>query len=161
MASIQPKICLFCQRPFTANPRTAHQRICSKESCQKERKRRKWRRWTARHKEIKKQKLRQWAKAYPNYWQDYRKNKNPAYTARDNKRRCQAAPRLRRRSAKQTLIRLCAERINAIRGRVGACDCSAKQTLIEQKLEGIWGYLWWRDCSAKQTYMALSGPAGG
>ena len=78
--------CLFCRRWFEPDCRKPKQRVCFRKCCQKKRKRRAWRRWALRNKRLKNLKLRQWAKAYPNYWQHYR-NIQPKYRRKDNKRR--------------------------------------------------------------------------
>ncbi len=88
------KRCLFCGRWFEPDCRNPRQYLCFRKRCRKKRKRRAWRRWALRNKPVKNLKLRQWAKAYPNYWRRYRSNR-PEYRRKDNKRR-----RKRRRRGK-------------------------------------------------------------
>jgi hypothetical protein len=78
--------CLFCRRWFEPDYRKPKQCVCSRKRCRRKRKRRAWRRWALRNKPVKNLKLKQWAKAYPNYWQHYR-NIRPEYRRKDNRRR--------------------------------------------------------------------------
>lgn len=123
-------------------------KVCSKVECQKERKNRKWRLWAAMNVEVRKVKLRVWAKAYPHYWRHYRQ-RHPEYVARDNHRRCLS---LRRQfySAKQIQIKaLVAERIQGIKNLLLEHRNSAKQTQLSAWVNSLAEYIIWRDSSAK------------
>jgi len=158
---LKTRPCLICLKPFTPDLRTAkHQRVCCDEACQKERKRRKWRRWAARHKEQRKGKLRLWAEAYPYFWRHYRQE-NEDYRKKDNKRRCRAAKRARR-SAKQTLIWVQrAEGIGRLEDLAAQIQRSAKQTLIARGFLEVAGCLRLGVPSAKQPHIVSAGVSDG
>lgn len=86
------KVCRFCRKWFLPDGRNKSQRVCPRKRCRKERERREWRRWAAKNKEVKKVKLRVWAKAYPNYWRHYRGTRDE-YRRKDSRRRCKAMRR--------------------------------------------------------------------
>lgn len=155
--------CQRCKKPFHPSPRTARfQKTCSRAACQKERKRAKGRRWRSLHPDYDASRLgkkRAWARAYPDYWQQYRRN-NPEYARRDNRRRCQSARRARR-SANQTLIRDLARRKLEGLTVLGRAISSANQTPIHRLSRGLLDYLVWRDASANQTAIGGTAPGSG
>lgn len=156
---VKSKTCLICRKAFIPDSRSPKQNVCSGVECQKERKRRKWRRWAARHRKQRRDKLRLWAQAYPHYWRRYRKN-NDHYRSQDNVRR-KKAHRRRRRAAKQTHFKtLYIERLKCIQA---AGDCgknAAKPTPIQRRINEVLECLIWRENAAKQTHIAAV-PAGG
>lgn len=152
------KQCLICQEMFYPDFRIGErQRICSKEACQRERKKRICRRWAARNSNQRKEKLKLWAKSYPNYWCQYRE-RHPEYVARDNRRRCLSA-KCARRSAKHIHIRtLRAEQLKTILDIGLSEENSAKHIQLARQINGIVDYLFRRDCSAKHIYIGLAVP---
>jgi len=133
------KDCRICGRLFRPDPRTgARQRVCGRARCQRERKRRKVRRWRARHLEgVKFHRVTQklWAKAYPDYWRHYRAA-HPAYRRREALRRAEAQRRLRR-SANETHWReIAVDKLRLIAELRGA-GCSANETQIARRVEAI------------------------
>lgn len=83
------KRCSICGRWYQPDPRTrGHQVSCGQASCRKERKRRANKSWQKRHPGYDKSrqaKKRDWAQAYPDYWQHYRQA-HPAYAERERRR---------------------------------------------------------------------------
>lgn len=81
---VKRKRCPYCGRLFSPDPRARIQKCCGLPKCQGARKRQNLRRWRSLHPDHEQRyaaKERAWAKAYPNYWQVYRKD-HPDYTAR-------------------------------------------------------------------------------
>ena len=132
---IAKRRCEFCHEWFTPDPRTVRtQRSCAKPACRKQRSRAAVRNWRQQNQDCNKgrgPKIREWAKAYPDYWRQYRRY-HPEYAAKDNQRR-----RTARQRAKN----------------------AAKRNEIHRRVEGILDYLLWKELSAKQNEMA-SVPAG-
>jgi hypothetical protein len=92
------KRCLFCRQWFSPYvPQAARQQICGRLSCKRQLKRTLDRAWVRQRDFIWRRKrrgrVRAWA-AKRNYWPWYRKE-NPAYAARDNKRRARSLRRQR------------------------------------------------------------------
>ena len=159
------KRCRVCGELFIPHPQTAKiQKTCLKESCRKAWQLRKYRRWIKQNQDYPKKrrnKINAWAKAYPNYWQDYRNN-NPDYVLKDNKRRARTLRRSRR-SAKQTAWQESAlDKLRTIQALMPA-GCSAKQTAWDPRVDGLLDFLLSRGTtplSAKQTVLALGIPQG-
>lgn len=152
---IPKKKCIYCGRWFLPDRRVRKQKRCFREECRRAANRRKVRNWIKLHPDFlvgRVAKVRAWAKGYPDYWRQYRRG-HPDYCLRDNRRRT-AALRKARRSAKQTSIRAIAvEKLRKVRD-LDPPNCSAKQTPIERRVEGLMDYLFWTvkvPCSAKQT----------
>lgn len=93
------KVCLFCRQRFEPYaPMAGRQRICKGAECRRKLKRLLaaallGRRSAAWRKERNRW-VREWAKAYPGYWCQYRKA-HRAYVARDNARRARSMRRWR------------------------------------------------------------------
>ncbi len=161
---IHQKKCRYCGRRFCPDPRVGkRQKRCVREECRKAENRRKVRKWMELNPDILpslRAKMRVWAKAYPHYWQEYRKN-HPAYCERDNARRA-ASLRKARCSAKLTSMReIAVDKLQKIEDLTPA-ECSAKLTERDRRVDGIMDYLLWtvkEPVSAKQTHTDLgAGP---
>ena len=159
------KQCRVCGNLFIPHPQTSKiQKTCFQENCRKAWQRRKYLRWIKQNQDYSKKrrsKINAWARAYPNYWQDYRQN-NPDYVLRDNKRRARALRRSRR-SAKQTAWqRATVEKLRAVQALLPS-GCSAKQTAWDPRVDSLLDFLLSRETallSAKQTVLALGMPLG-
>lgn len=161
------KKCIHCGRWFLPDARVGNrQKRCFRQECLRALNRKKQKKWIELNPcylAARCAKVRAWAKAYPNYWQKYRRN-HPSYVEEDNCRRAESL-RKQRRSAKLTSMRvLSVERLRQIQD-LAPRDCSAKLTEIDRRVDGIVEYLFWtvkEPCSAKQTHIDLgSGPAVG
>lgn len=91
--------CVFCRQWYTPYPaQAARQQTCGREKCRGELKRILNRVLERRHDAERRAEvnraLRDWAQGYPHYWRVYRKNQ-PAYKARDGKRRARSLRRQR------------------------------------------------------------------
>lgn len=159
------KSCRACGERFQPDPRAAKvQRYCSKEACQKARQKRKYRRWIRQgaHAAAHQDKLRVWAKDYPDYWQHYRAA-HPEYVRRDNDRRALSLQRTRMFRKATDWRQIAVEKLDAI-GAEGTLECSAKQTDLVRRVEAILRLLRWAvesPRSAKQTGMAWVGGSEG
>ena len=91
------KRCLMCSQWFVPRPQTPRQAICSQVVCQKVRHRKACIVWNKKHPDhdhSRRGKIRAWAKAYVDYWQQYRRT-HPDYAARERARRRGGARRSR------------------------------------------------------------------
>ncbi len=155
---IARKRCEFCHEWFTPNPRTIKtQRSCTNPHCRKQRRNRAVRDWRRRNPDCNKgrgHKIRDWAKSYPNYWRQYRRQ-HPEYTARDNRRRCSAYREHKISAKRNEITRISLEKLESIRKLEPVS--SAKRNEIHRRVEGILDYLFWKERAAKQNEMAFLG----
>ena len=156
--------CRVCGQYFRPDPRKRgwnKQKTCARERCRLIQQRRKYQDWIKRHpgyQASRRLKVRGWAKAYPDYWQRYRRG-HPGYVERDNRRRLAAKGRARR-SAKQTVRRrILVEKLLAVKALEP--ERSAKQTVIARRVDALVDVLIWQHGSAKQSVIGPeAGPAG-
>jgi hypothetical protein len=96
---VKKKQCAFCQCRYKPDPRTyRHQLACSKLRCRRKRKSHANQKWIKKQPDYgryRTKKIHSWARSFPNYWQEYRRN-HPEYTKRDNRRRALAMKKARR-----------------------------------------------------------------
>ena len=96
-------LCTHCEKFFAGSPRHKNQMYCNKSECQKAR-RAAWQRKKLRtdpdYRLNQKQCHKNWVKAHPDYWKEYRR-KNPKKAERN---RMLQNLRNRRRSGKQELV---------------------------------------------------------
>lgn len=151
---IAKKRCEFCHEWFDPHPRSPHQRYCAKLTCQKARKARadkNWRLNNPGYGKGRKSKIRTWAKKYPDYWHNYRRT-HPAYTVKDNRRRCSSYKR-DRISAKQDAVRqIYVDKLESIRDLEAVS--SAKQDVVHRRINELVNCLIWKESSAKQDGLA-------
>lgn len=114
---------------------------------------RRWRTLHPKHTAAYRPKVRAWAKAYPDYWRQYRKN-NRVYAERDNKRR-RRAHREARRAANVTAIASIFRRKLQDLTSLRSPESAANVTLMDRRINGIVDYLVWRDRAANVTDIAL------
>ena len=143
--------CEFCHNWFTPYPGTyRQQRCCSKAACRKKRKVRTKRNWWLKnpgYNRERKQKIRAWAKGYPDYWQKYRQE-HPDYVKKDNKRR-HTGHKKEKNAAKQDLSsKISVEKLKSIMEIKP--DSAAKQDLLQRRQNGIINFLYWKESAAKQ-----------
>lgn len=152
---------MICGKEFTPDPRVGHRQcVCSRKKCQKERKRKEWRRWAMRNREVRRLKLRQWAQAYPHYWRA-RRLKNEEYRRREKARKRKARKRAKR-AAKQSQIKgQNIERLQALRQMGKGAQNAAKQSQTARRVEAVVEYLFWRENAAKHIHMAGAGACVG
>lgn len=161
----EQKRCCICGEPFVPHPHTLEiQRVCFKDSCRRARVRQNFQCWVRSNPNYQKgrqAKVRAWAKAYPNYWQNYRDD-NADYVKRDNKRRVIAMRRARRSAKQITIKQVAVRKLTEIQNLAGD-ECSAKQITYDRRVDGIMDYLFWtvgEACSAKQINVAIVGVPG-
>lgn len=156
-------ICRYCHRQFRPDPRIGQaQKICSRKVCQRARKRAKLRRWRSLHPDRAQSpavKVRAWAKAYPNYWRQYRQG-HSAYYQQDLARR-RNVYRRSRFSAKETLIDdISRRKLEALKS-LQPPNPSAKETPIHRRVEVVVDYLVWKARSAKESPIDSAAAHGG
>jgi septin family protein len=121
--------------------------------CRKERKSRAKKRWWKNNPDYdnyRRDKIKAWAKTYPDYWRKYRRE-HPDYVKKDNKRRSVRSKKSGI-SAKQDEIRkISVEKLNRIQEITP--DFSAKQDKINRRVNDILEYLLWKESSAKQNHI--------
>ena len=145
------KRCPYCGRYYRQDPRALVQECCGRPECQRARKRQNLRRWRSLHPEHSERyapKEVAWAKAYPNYWQSYRKA-HPDYVARDNLRRAESRRRAKL-SANETGIRnSLVEKLHVLDGLSGP-EVSANETGFLRRVIAI------EDCLRSTAALTLS-----
>ena len=148
---MKPKRCPYCDRSYDQDSRALVQKCCGRADCQRARKRQNLRRWRSLHPEHGQRyagKERAWAKAYPNYWQVYRKE-HPDYAARDNQRRVEAR-RQAKLSANETGMReVLVEKLRVLE-KLGVPEESANETGFLRRVSAI------EDCLRSTAAVALS-----
>ena len=155
---LSTKRCLYCRKSYVPDPRTAEdQKACRRRPCRRERQRRALQAWAAHNRdydETRRDKIRRWAKDYPNYWKRYRQN-HPGYRERNRRRTRERLRDQRAMFAKQNAIR---------RDPVGyleelkADPLFAKQNAMARPVEGILTYLTVREMFAKPNAIGPEGP---
>lgn len=123
------KRCPYCGRLFHPDRRARVQKCCGQPGCQRARKRQNLRHWRSLHPghaDRYQAKERAWAKAYPDYWRDYRK-RHPEYVARESQRRATAQKRARR-SANETGMKQAVVENLRILDALEKPTCSANET---------------------------------
>lgn len=135
---VNRKRCPYCGQLFQPDPRAHVQKCCGRPACQRARKRQNLRHWRSLHPgnaERYQAKERAWAKAYPDYWRDYRK-RHPEYVARDGQRRA-AAQKRARRSANETGMRRAVVEDLRILDALGKPICSANETGFHRRVSAM------------------------
>ncbi len=138
------KRCSFCRRWYQPDPRTYKEQLaCKKAACRKQRRAQANRSYHIRHprrNENWKLKVRDWARAYPYYWRQYRKN-HPDYCIRDNLRRELSAKRSSFSAKTDAMRQMSVEKLlSTQKTEVGY---SAKDDAINRRVDGIVDYLLW------------------
>ena len=143
--------CRQCGRRFRPHPQTAYkQKTCSRKACQRQRHLQGCRVDHAKRPERdrkRRDKIRAWARGYPNYWQRYRQ-RHPSYRERDNARRRRAYRRAvfsaKRDESRQNAV----ERLRRIRAMASGSS-SAKPDVCDRRVEKVIDFLVWKEFSAK------------
>ena len=151
--------CRYCGCRFRPNPHTAKwQRSCGRPVCRRARQRQKQRRWRAHNPDYERSrrgKIRVWAKAYPNYYRQYRAC-HPDHVARDNQRRVRARRGVKVSANVTALRQIVVEKAKKLGPGIKP-KMSANVTALSRRVTAI------EDClrstvnavvSAKQTAMA-------
>ena len=153
--SVRKKRCRVCGDWYRPDPRTRKgQKVCAKSACRQERKRRADRQWRAANPGYRdKDKVRQWAAAYPDYWQHWRAT-HPDYVERNRDQTRERLKASRLVFAKQDAIR---------RDPVGYLEglrdpgMFAKQDAMARPVDGILTFLAAPEVFAKPKSMAPAG----
>lgn len=145
------KRCRICKKRFRPHPRSRRfQKACRKRGCRQARKReadRAWRRKNPGYGMSRRDKLRRWAAANPDYWKRWRAA-HPAYTERNREASRERKRRSRLWFAKQDAIR--GDAVGYLEGlRAGAWF--AKQDAIGVPVDGILTFLLFRESLQNQT----------
>jgi len=148
---IAKRRCEFCHKWFTPYHGTyRQQKCCPNAECRKKRKVRTKRTWWLNNPGYNRdrlQKIRVWAKEYPDYWQKYRQE-HPDYVKKDNKRR-HTSHKKGKNAAKQDLLsKISVERLKST--QESGSDYAAKQDLLQRRQNIIINYLLGKDFAAKQ-----------
>ncbi len=139
------KRCKFCHRWYQPDPRTwKHQLACKTPRCKKLRKAQADRSYRIRHPRRNENwnlKVQDWARSYPYYWRQYRKN-HPDYCMRDNLRRVLSTKRTSLSAKADAMRQLSVDKLLSTQ-KTGK-KCSAKDDAINRRVDGIVDYLLWR-----------------
>lgn len=152
---IAKKRCEFCHEWFAPYPRAVKsQRSCARLECRKQRRSaavRDWRRRNPNGEKGRACKIREWAKAYPNYWQQYRRE-HPEYTARDNWRRRSTRQKVKSAAKRNGLAQISLEKLESIRNLEPVS--AAKRNGLYRRVDSILDYLVWKASAAKRNAIA-------
>lgn len=154
--------CHCCGQFFKPYPQQgARQKTCGQPSCRQIRQRRKYQDWIKRHpwhRAERKTKVQGWAKAYPDYWRQYRAG-HSEYQERERSRMKGKRGRARRVAKQTAWSRIAVEKLRVVR-RMGP-KTVAKQTAWARRVNGIVDFLWWKETVAKQRPIEAGvGPGG-
>lgn len=148
------KRCEFCHKWFSPHPRAPHQRCCFNTACRKERKARAKKDWWVKNPDYGKgrqSKVRAWAKAYPDYWSEYRQE-HPDY-AKKERHRMRSARKKAKSVAKQDAVhQIYVEKLESIRQLEPVSV--AKQDAVYRRINDIVECLLWKEGVAKQDGLA-------
>ena len=145
------KRCPHCGRSYLQDPRARVQKCCGRADCQRARKRQNLRRWRSLHPghgDRYAPKERAWAKAYPDYWQSYRKA-HPDYAAKDNRRRVERRRRAKLSANETGLRQSLVETLRAMDG-LSEPEVSANETGFLRRVSAI------EDCLRSTAALTLS-----
>lgn len=153
---IAKKRCEFCHEWFSPDPRASYkQRCCQKSVCRKKRKsmtQKNWRLKNHGYERSRREKINNWAKTYPNYWQKYRRE-HPDYTTRDNQRRVLSRQKASMSAKQDQITQFSLEKLESIKKM--RVICSAKQDQINRRINEVVNFLLWKELSAKQNEIAI------
>jgi len=153
------KRCCICHEWYEPDPRTAkHQTCCDKKSCGTERKRRASKSWQVRHPgydQSRTAKKRDWAQAYPDYWQHYRQT-HPEYVQRDNQRRRASRERAKNAANQDAIAKISVEQLASI-PRSGSQN-AANQALMDRRVDQVIDWLVSQVSAARQDGIVLHRP---
>ena len=154
--SLTLKTCGVCGEVFVPDARTRKlQKVCGKATCRRERKRLADARWRAKNPGYRDQgKMRQWAAAYPNYWQKWR-SAHPAYVERNRQQTRERVRALRLLFAKQDAIR--DDPVGYLEDLRSEAMFAKQDAMVPRVLEGILTFLALREVFAKPKDIALAG----
>ena len=151
---IVKKRCEFCRKWFLPDPRTFRtQKCCSDSECRKKRKAmadKNWRKNNPRYNDYRKEKIKSWAKEYPDYWKKYRKE-HPVYVEKDNKRRSTRHKKGKIAAKQDAISQIFVEKLKSI--QENRANYAAKQDAIDRRIDSLLESLIWKESSAKQVNM--------
>lgn len=156
--SMAQKTCEVCGDTFTPDARAREfQKVCGKPACRRERKRLADARWRAANPGYRDQaKIRQWAAAYPDYWQKWR-SAHPAYVERNRQQTRERIRASRLLFAKQDAIR--DDPVGYLEGLRSEATFAKQDAIIPHVLEGILTFLTLREGFAKPKTIDPAGAA--
>lgn len=156
MKKAKKQRCCICHKWYEPDSRARkQQKSCDNKACRKEQKSRANKSWLTRHPEYgcsRKLKTRDWAKQYPNYWQEYRSD-HPEYRAKDNKRRCLSRKQAKNAAKQDEIREFSVEKLKSI--QCFEPENAAKQDGIDRRVDSLIEYLLWKECAAKQDDMVI------
>lgn len=148
------KRCEICYNWFTPQARAPHQRCCSNPVCRKKRKAAADKNWWLKNQNYgksRKQKIRDWAKNYLNYWQKYR-GEHPDYARKERQRMLSIRQKAKSVAKQDAVHEISVEKLKGIRDL--APISVAKQDAVHRRVDGILDYLFWKETVAKQDEIA-------
>jgi hypothetical protein len=147
---IVKKRCEICRKWFMPDPRTYKiQKCCSK--CRKKRKAQTdkiWRENNPGYDKYRKDKKREWARAYPDYWRKYRAE-HPVYVEENNKRRSSRHKKAKNAANQVTISKIFVDELKSI--RENRPDSAANQVTIDRRVDDLFELLIWKDSAANQA----------
>lgn len=151
-----PRKCRCCRRRFRPRPQTPKQKTCSRRACQRSRHRKDcvvWREKNPTYDHRWRSKKRGWAKAYPDYWQQYRAA-HAEYAARERermRRKRRGAVHVANQDAWRTIA---VEKLAAIAAKTP--ETVANQDVCDRRVGDMLDFLIWKEGVANRD----ASPAG-
>ena len=144
------KRCIICHKWFLPDPRTSKQICCDNPKCRKQFKaatNRRWLKLNPHYEKTRNSKKRTWEKN-GEYHRRYRLE-HPTYVEADNRRRSKARKNTKM-SARQASIReIAVEKLKSTLNN--APDLSARQALMDRRMDIIIEYLFPKEIAARQA----------
>jgi hypothetical protein len=147
------KRCEICHEWFTPHRFAPHQKRCKPE-CRKQQKaaaNKHWQNKNPGYGKSRKLKIRTWAKNYPNYWQQYRKQ-HPGYVAKDNRRRLATHAKTQSAAKQDAASQVYIEKLSEVLD--SAPVSAAKQDAAHSRINALLACLLWKENAAKQAAVA-------
>lgn len=142
---VRKRRCRCCRRPFQPHPRLPKQRACSRRRCQKSRHRKDcvvWRKKNPTYDHRWRSKKRGWAKAYPDYWQQYRAA-HPDYATRERERMRHKRRRGVRVANQDAWRSMAVEKLAAIAAKTP--ETVANQDVCDRRVDDMLDFLIWKE----------------
>ena len=155
---IPKKRCVHCLRWFKPYaPRRHIQQYCSRRSCQRERHRQACQvfyRDDPRCDDKRREKIRSWARQYPDYWREYRAT-HGAYRERERQRMRAKRGQAVRVATRDVWSQIAVEKLRDIQAQ--APDFVAKRDVCDRRVDKVLDYLIWKETPQNETFDRAGG----
>jgi len=156
--TLSRKRCWVCRCWFEPRAQTPGQKTCSRSACQKSRHHKAcvaWRQKNPAYDRFRNKKKQVWAKAFPEYWRQYRAA-HPDYCQRDNARRREAYRRASFSANQDAWRQMTVERLKGLQETIPAS--SANQDACHRRIKAVIDFLVWKELSANRNVIASARP---